>query len=93
MRRVRINSSTIPANEEEPTIQEEKVSSTSDMDALEMATVLNQKYTSVKELKDAFIVSAESGPMLVYKDHQNKWVGVPFQTVGGHHHLKEDGSY
>lgn len=88
MRRINVNCAIISEETAEVTTKD----STS-VDALEMATILNQKYTSVKELKDAFIVSAESGPMLVYKDHQQKWVGVPFQTVGGHHHLKEDGSY
>ena len=92
MRRVKINSSVV-TERPEAIVETETVTEIDDIDALEMATLLNQKYTSVKELKDAFIVSAESGPMLVYKDHQKHWVGVPFQTVGGHHRLKEDGSY
>lgn len=93
MRRVRVNSALLPADEPIEEVAKEEPKALDSVDALEMATILNHKYTSVKELKDSFIVSAETGPMLVYKDHTGKWVGVPFQTIGGHHHLKEDGSY
>lgn len=62
--------------------------------AVEMTTLLNNKYTSVTELKDAFVVSTETGPMLITWDStHHDWVGQPFQFTGGAHFLNEDGTY
>jgi hypothetical protein len=60
----------------------------------EMTAILNNTYTSVEELKNAFIVSSEIGPILIWKDSaQNDWVGQPFQVKGGVHILQANGEY
>lgn len=62
--------------------------------AAEMTAILNNRYTSVTELKDAFIVSSEQGPILITWDSaHNDWVGQPFQNTGGVHFLDENGNY
>lgn len=60
----------------------------------EMLAILNNTYTSVEELKTAFIVSSEVGPILIRWDSaHNDWVGQPFQATGGAHFLQENGAY
>lgn len=62
----------------------------------ELKDILDKKYGSsnVTDLQVAFIVSTEFGPLLVHWDsNEGDFVGVPIQVTGGHHFLKEDGSY
>lgn len=62
----------------------------------ELKDILDKKYGSsnVTDLQVAFIVTTEFGPILVHWDsNEGDFVGVPIQVTGGHHFLKEDGSY
>ena len=60
----------------------------------EMTAILNNTYNSVQEMKSAFVVSSEMGPILIWKDpNLNDWVGQPFQVKGGIHTLQADGQY
>lgn len=62
--------------------------------AVELTAILNNRYSSVQELKESFIVSSEQGPILISWDaSHNDWVGQPFQFTGGAHFLNEDGTY
>ena len=62
----------------------------------ELKDILSKKYggSNVTDLQVAFTVNTEFGTMLVHWDsNEGDYVGVPIEVTGGHHFLKEDGSY
>lgn len=70
------------------------LATSSDKNPSRMTAILNNRYSSVSELSDAFIVSGESSPILITWDSpRNTWVGQPFEFIDKVHPIGDDGSY
>ena len=62
--------------------------------ALDVAKLLNNTYSSVQELGPAFIVATEGDPVLVYRNaSKNQWDVVPFRITGKQGILNENGTF